>query len=73
MIRFVDLTPWYWASDEPEDTSPCCAFICTVTDLFISHDGGHVFDCPEDVDAIGDPRFRERCRALVPDGFWEGK
>ena len=67
MIRFVDLTPFYWTLGG----KPCCAFLSTVTDTFIVNDlGGHTFDGPEDIETI-DPEDRVRCAALVPTGFWE--
>lgn len=66
MIRFVDLTEAYWT--DPEETSPCCAFLDTRTDTFrCCEDGWHVFDTEEQVAGMG-PRFS----GLVPQGFWGG-
>ncbi len=64
MIRFVDLTAFYWADDHGP---PCCAFLDTVTDRFVESElGDHTFDTLEEVQALG-PRFV----ALVPDGFFK--
>jgi hypothetical protein len=66
MIRFVDLTPYYWASDDPEDCSPMCAFIDTVTDQFLDNElGCHNFSSEEEVAFLG-----ERAHALVPKDFF---
>ena len=68
MIRFVDLTPFYWTLGG----KPCCAFLDTVTDTFINADySEHTFDSALDVDCILDPELRARCAGLVPAGFWE--
>lgn len=70
MIRFVDLTPFYWVDEHPSN-KPICAFIDTVTDRFIENDMGcHDFDSAEDVEALG-PVLGPRCAGLVPHGFWE--
>lgn len=67
MIRFVDLTPFYWS--DPEDRTPTCGFLDTVTDRFIDADGSHTFDSLDGVRAI--PELGERCVALVPHAFFE--
>ena len=64
MIRFVDLSPWYWTDEG--DSAPCCAFLDTVTDRFVEVDGSHVMHGAEDVAGLG-----ERFAALVPEGFWK--
>lgn len=70
MIRFVDLTEYYWTS--PDDHAPpCCAFLNTVDDRFLENGtGSHTFDTPEDLDEL-DEFYRDRCKALVPVGFWQ--
>lgn len=71
MLRFVDLTEAYWT--EPEDGRPCCAFLNTVTDSFVTNDFGcHVFNDMQDLDGIENAGHRERCIALLPDGFFGG-
>lgn len=71
MLRFVDLTEAYWT--DPEDGGPCCAFLSTVTDSFITFDlGGHVFSDMRDLHGIEDEGIRTRCIALLPDGFFGG-
>lgn len=71
MLRFVDLTEAYWV--DPEDGGPCCAFLDTVTDSFVTFDlGGHVFSEMRDLHGIEDDGIRERCIALLPDGFFGG-
>jgi len=67
MIRFVDLTPYYWTLGG----LPVCAFLFTGSDCFVQAAGdAFVFGSAEDVDAISDPDIRRRCAALVPDDFW---
>lgn len=40
MIRFVDLTPFYWVTP---DGPPCCAFMNTVCDMFVTNSlGTHI-------------------------------
>lgn len=70
MIRFVDLTPWYWTDPDDSENSPVCAFFDTVVDRFVENDGYQTFFGPDDIEEIGNVNHRERCRALVPDGFW---
>jgi hypothetical protein len=70
MIRFVDLTPWYWTDEDDPENPPVCAFLDTVTDRFVAVDGAQTFDCAEDVGGIPDEQLKLRCQALVPDGFW---
>lgn len=66
MIRFVDLSEFYWNGD---DEYPCCAFVDTTNGLFIAAEGGsHVCHSAEDVDAL--PARTGRCAGLVPEGFW---
>jgi hypothetical protein len=72
LIRFVDLTPFYWCDEDPSNR-PVCAFVNTCTGRFIETDGEHVFSGPDDVEQIAAPLLRERCREHVPDGFWERK
>jgi hypothetical protein len=68
MIRFVDLTPFYWTLGG----SPICAFLSTVTNKFITDNtGSHTFDSAADVGTIPDPETRARCAGLVPRGFWD--
>jgi hypothetical protein len=67
MIRFVDLTEAYWTNGGP----PCCAFLDTRTDRFVKHDDGHVFCDVEDFGGVDDMSLAGRCRALVPDGFFD--
>jgi hypothetical protein len=75
MIRFVDLTPVYWT--DPDETSPCCAFLSTNTDRFLqdmpeSMVGAHVCNGPEDVAAVEEANeIVGRLSAMVPDGFWK--
>ena len=69
MIRFVDLSKSYWTTG----SSPCCAFLETVTDTFIRNtlDGSHVFSERDDVEhASYEP---QRCAALIPNGFWDSQ
>lgn len=85
MIRFVDLRDAYWGGDEENmQKNPCCAFLNTVNDQFVTEDtGGHVFFGEEDLKYIvavpGDEyverstELRERCRGHVPEGFWGPK
>jgi hypothetical protein len=75
MIRFVDLTQAY--RTHPEDPKnppkPVCAFLDTVMDMFIAWDDGtHIFTGLDDLAYVND-YVRERCRALVPNGFFEPK
>lgn len=71
MIRFVDVTCAYWGEDAEADLlpgmGPQCAFIDTVTDTFVTFDGAQVFGADDEI-----PRdaFGNRCRGLVPHGFW---
>lgn len=68
MIRFVDLTKSYWTDED--NAAPCCAFLNTSTDCFISFEGTHVIDSDEQIDDVNDDNIAMRCRKLVPDGFW---
>lgn len=76
MIRFIDITRDYFALDDGDtlvDMSimPICCFINTVTDMFIVNDGNaHTFHDFHDIDSIHE-NYRERCRGLVPDGFFD--
>lgn len=64
MIRFVDLTPFYWVTP---DGPPCCAFMNTVCDMFVTNSlGTHTFDSMEEVQELGD-----RYVSLVPEGFFK--
>lgn len=70
MIRFVDLTPFYWVDEHPSNR-PICAFINTVTGRFIENGlGSHDFDSADEVALLG-PVLGPRCAGLIPDGFWE--
>ena len=82
MIRFVDLTDFYWVLTRAEDEAmrgtesscvkPVCAFLDTRTDKFLADDvGQHVCSGADDVLAL-DARngFSGRCTGLVPEGFW---
>jgi hypothetical protein len=74
MIRFVDLTMFYWTETDPEhmDAShKCCAFLDTVTDKFITFDGQSVVHA-DDVLDVEDP-VAARCIRLIPDDFWTSK
>lgn len=70
MIRFVDLSEAYW-TDPVENGGAVCAFLDTVTDRFVEMDGCHTALGSENLDGIEDVSLRERCRALIPDGFWD--
>lgn len=83
MIRFIDITRDYFALDD-DDTlidMPLCSFINTVNDYFIQDDGGsHVFHDFDDIESIANMDHRQRCKNLVPTGFfdltssyWKGK
>jgi hypothetical protein len=64
MIRFVDLTPFYW--HESTCGKPICAFIDTVTDRFVENDlGCHDFCSLREVEQLG-----ERFTRLLPAGFF---
>ena len=66
MIRFVDLTSFYWA----DDTGPaCCAFLDTVSDCFVDVGGSHTVDSLTDLELI-DTSIRERCAGLIPVDFF---
>ena len=69
MIRFIDLTPFYYA-DTDDSSPPVCAFVDTTTDRFLMADGEHVFSSSSEIDNIENHVIRERCRRLVPVGFW---
>ncbi len=72
MIRFVDLTPYYWTDPESSDNSPICAFLNTVTDNFIkSCNEDHTFLSWDDFDDM-DEFLRERIVGLMPPGFFDG-
>jgi len=67
VIRFVDLTAAYWL----EEGKPLCAFLNTVTDCFLENvEICHTFNCLEDVQALP-ISHRERCLALIPEGFFK--
>jgi hypothetical protein len=84
MIRFVDLTDYYWVWTRAEDdeirtrdggvslVAPVCAFVDTGTDMFRQNpsDGSQVCFAADDVTEIdGGPNGR--CAGLVPPGFWD--
>lgn len=66
MIRFVDLSDDYWF--DPEDGTPLCAFIDTITDTFVDNDGRHIFDSLEEIKSHS---LSQRLEALTPEGFFE--
>ena len=66
MIRFIDLSEEYWT--DPDFGSPCCAFLCTVSDTFLQTNGSQVFI--EMVEVEEHPQA-ERLKRLMPDGFFE--
>jgi hypothetical protein len=69
MIRFVDLTPYYWL--DSCDKKPICAFLSTSDDKFVTgDDGSHTFSDFEDVQEIKPDYLRKRCLALLPGGFF---
>ena len=85
MIRFVDLTDFYWVLTRAEDkemsakdggpscVSPVCAFVDTMTDTFVATpEGVHVFFGADDVQSI-DGELAARCTRLVPPGFWDAR
>lgn len=73
MIRFIDITKDYFALDDGDTLvgMPICCFINTVTNMFIVNDGNeHTFHDFHDIASIHE-NYRERCRGLVPDGFFD--
>ena len=84
MIRFVDITAAYYGLDgddkEDDDTYPhMCAFMDTITNTFIQDDTGqHIFESMEDIESVqaessgGFKTLSERCKRLVPKGFFTG-
>jgi len=74
MIRFVDLTPYYWFDESGPENTPMCAFMDTITNRFVlTRLGDHTFESMEDVDSLEPKEFAERCRRLVPQGFFGAK
>jgi hypothetical protein len=68
VIRFVDLTPSYWT--DPAEGKPCCAFLDTYDDKFLTNSvGSHVFLDEDELRDLGG--LAERCRGLVPKHFWD--
>jgi hypothetical protein len=73
MIRFVDLSKVYW-TDPEENGGPACAFLDTITDRFVAlNTGDHALLFEDEIDFIPDMELRDRCRGLVPEGFWSTK
>lgn len=69
MIRFIDLSEDYWT--DPEFGSPCCAFLDTVNDCFLSNDlNNHIFFDQTEVDQHS---CADRFKALMPEGFFDAK
>jgi len=84
MIRFVNLTDFYWVMTRAEDDSlrgsepscvkPVCAFLDTRTNTFLANaHGSHVCSDADDVRELEacNGTNADRCAGLVPDGFWE--
>jgi hypothetical protein len=69
VIRFVDLSTVYWT--DPQNTTACCAFLNTVSDTFLSFAGDHVCISEACLELIEDEGLRERCRSLLPEGFFQ--
>jgi hypothetical protein len=84
VIRFVDLTDFYWVLTRAEDAEmrgtesscvkPVCAFLDTTTDKFLAVDYGGAHVC-SDADDVREVEARNgypgRCTGLVPEGFWK--
>jgi hypothetical protein len=84
VIRFVDLTDFYWVLTRAEDAEmrgtesscvkPVCAFVDTRTDKFLpDHEGQHVCSAADDVQEVESCNglVVGRCTGLVPEWFWK--
>lgn len=70
MIRFVDLTPYYWPDegDESDPNIPVCSFIDTITKKYLVNvDGDVIFWSLEEVAGCD---HAARCLWLLPDDFF---
>jgi len=68
VIRFVDLTSSYWT--DPSEGKPCCAFLDTYDDTFLTNSvGSHTFFDADELLDLG--TMAQRCRGLVPPHFWD--
>jgi hypothetical protein len=63
VIRFVDLT------EDPNE--PICAFLSTKTGMFVLNKKANIFAELNDVKGLAPRWLRERCLALVPEGFFD--
>lgn len=69
VIRFVDLTSFYWSDDDNQ--SPVCAFLDTINNRFIeTWSNGHTFTTLQE---IKEHSRKERLMQLVPVGFFDRK
>ena len=75
MYRFVDLTESYYGG--LKDAPPICAFLTTVTDTFFeAANGDCTFSSDSDIDDLHETFGQgtvDRCRSVVPKGFWDRK
>lgn len=77
MIRFVDLTDYYWNVERSELSPgesqkdfcpPVCAFVGTIDNRFVESGCGHLFFSQDDIDLHP---MAGRISRLVPEGFFK--